>query len=101
MLQQTSFGSSLYLCQELGIAVTNPSQLWCDNQSAIALASNPVFHARTKHIEVDVHFVREKVQAKLIDVGHVPIYDQVADIFTKALPESCFTMLRQKLCLTE
>lgn len=58
-----------------------------------------MFHARTKHIEIDVHFVREKVQAGVINIGYVPSLDQVADIFTKALPEFRFQSLRQKLCL--
>ena len=46
--------------------------LWCDNVSANLLASNPVFHARTKHIEVDVHFIREKVENKQLKVRFVP-----------------------------
>lgn len=77
---------------------TNCSTI-CDNQSAIALASNRVLHARIKHIEIDDHFVREKVQAKVINIGYVPSLDQIADIFTKALPEFRFQSLRQKLCL--
>lgn len=89
------------ICKELSIPVAGPSNLWCDNQSAIALASNPVFHARTKHIEVDVHFVREKVQAKIIDVGYVPSEDQIADIFTKPLAEKRFLLLRSRLKLKE
>ncbi len=59
--------------------------IYCDNISSILLANNPVYHARTKHIEVHYHFMREKVLAKEIDLIHVNIEDQVADIFTKAL----------------
>lgn len=87
------------LCGELGISVTIPSKIWSDNKSALALASNPVFHARTKHVEIDVHFVREKVQSKVVEVGYVPSEDQVADLFTKALPEAVFLRLRQKINL--
>lgn len=85
------------LSTELGISFTSPSQLWSDNKSAIALASNAVFHARTKHVEIDVHFIREKVQAKVVDIGFVPSEDQIADIFTKPLPESSFVQLRKRL----
>lgn len=87
------------LCKELSISVNPTSLLWCDNKSAIALASNPVFHARTKHIEIDVHFVREKVLAKVLQVGHVPSADQIADIFTKPLGEARFLLLRNRLRL--
>lgn len=70
---------------ELGVSVQTPHQLRCDNTSAVALASNPVFHARTKYIEVDVHFIREKVMAKFLEVGHVAGVEQVAGIFTNPL----------------
>lgn len=87
------------VCEEVGVKVAKPPKLWCDNTSAIALASNSVFHARTKHIETDVHFVREKVLAKDVEVGHVPTEDQIADVFTKPLREPRFLNLREKLKL--
>ncbi len=59
--------------------------IYCDNISSILLANNPVYHARTKHIEVHYHFIKEKVLAKEINLIHVNIENQVVDIFTKAL----------------
>jgi hypothetical protein len=73
------------LFKELRIVLSAPPVLWCDNISALALASNPVFHARTKHIEVDYHFVREKVLNRDILIKFISTSDQVADIFTKGL----------------
>ncbi|XP_071713380.1 secreted RxLR effector protein 161-like [Rutidosis leptorrhynchoides] len=60
-------------------------KLKCDNESAIKLASNPVFHARTKHIEMRYHFIRKKVLSREIELANVRTNAQVADIFTKAL----------------
>jgi len=65
--------------------VDAPIIIYCDNISIILLANNLVYHARTKHIEVHYHFIREKVLAKEIDLIHVSTKDQVAEIFTKAL----------------
>ena len=62
-----------------------PVVIYCDNMSSIHLANNPIYHARTKHIEVHYHYVREKVLLGLIDLVYVSTEDQVADIFTKAL----------------
>jgi histone deacetylase 1/2 len=73
------------LLKELKVSSPPVARLWCDNMGAKYLASNPVFHARTKHIEVDFHFVRERVNSKLLQIDFVPSEDQVADGFTKAL----------------
>ncbi|GJT81636.1 RmlC-like cupins superfamily protein [Tanacetum coccineum] len=71
--------------KDLSIFVTTPFRILCDNISTIALASNPVQHARTKHIELDCHFMRDKIKAGQIQVSYVLTMAQAADIFTKAL----------------
>lgn len=85
------------LLTELHVSVSSPHVLWCDNRSAIALANNPVFHARTKHIEIDYHFIREQVLAKCIVIYFIGSNAQIADIFTKGLPVSRFRLLKSKL----
>ena len=71
--------------------------MWCDNQGAIALTYNLVYHAKTKHVELDIHFIREKVAAKKIVVQFVPSEDQTAYILTKPLTFDQFHYLRSKL----
>lgn len=88
------------LLTELGIHLKQPSMIWCDNLSAKALATNPVQHARSKHIEIDVHFVRDMILAGEIDVSYVPSSLQVADCFTKALTQTHFENNRDKLGLS-
>jgi hypothetical protein len=73
------------LLAELGVSQSRAAVLWCDNLGATYLSANPVFHARTKHIEVDYHFVRERVARRLLDIRFIPSGDQVADGFTKSL----------------
>jgi hypothetical protein len=75
----------------------SPPIIWCDSSSALALASNPVSHARTKHIEVNVHFIREKVTNKDIQHRYLSTIDQVANVFTKSLTANRFCFLRDKL----
>ncbi len=69
----------------LVVLVDAPIVISCDNINSILLTNNPIYHARTKHIEVHYHFIREKVLAKEIDLIHVNTENQVANIFTKAL----------------
>ena len=61
------------ILKDLGVLVTDPIRIFCDNMSSIYLARNPVDHARTKHIEVHYHFIRERVQAGEIDLQHVVV----------------------------
>jgi hypothetical protein len=75
--------------------------LWCDNIGATYLSANPVFHARTKHIEIDYHFVRERVAQKLLDIKFIPSGDQVADGFTKPLARGQLELFRRNLNLDE
>ncbi|XP_019190810.1 PREDICTED: uncharacterized protein LOC109185287 [Ipomoea nil] len=85
------------LLRELGLHSGTPATLWCDNLGATYLATNPVFHARTKHVEIDFYFVRDKVAAGDFIVNFVSTKDQLADIFTKPLPAPRFQTLRDKL----
>jgi histone deacetylase 1/2 len=71
------------LLKELGVLQQRTPIIWCDNLRATYLTANPVFHARTKHIEIDFHFVRERVAAGELDVRFISSNDQLADVFTK------------------
>ena len=73
------------LLMEVGIKTPVLAKLRCDNQATLHIVSNSVFHERTKHIEIDCHFVREKKQLGLISTGYVKTGKQLGDIFTKAL----------------
>jgi hypothetical protein len=72
---------------ELRIPCPRSARLWCDNMSAKYLAPNPVFYDRMKHVEVDYHFVKDRVLKKLLDVRFISSNDQIADGFTKVLPQ--------------
>ena len=85
------------ILHDFGLFLPHPPVLWCDNVSALAIATNPVFHARTKHIEVDYHFVREKVLKRDVMLKFISTHDQLADLFTKSLPSPRFNWLTSKL----
>jgi histone deacetylase 1/2 len=84
------------LLNELHVPFHTPTLL-CDNISAVSLAHNPVLHSRTKHIELDIHFVREKVLSKQLNILHVPATDQLADPLTKPLSPANYASIRTKL----
>ena len=73
------------LLSELGFAVTESSTLFCDNKYVIMLSTVSVVHKRTKHVEVDIHFIREKVRFCVIVPSFIPSSDQTADMFTKSI----------------
>jgi hypothetical protein len=85
------------LFQELRLPLTTPPTFWCDNLGALSLDSNPVYHARTKHIEVDYHFTREKVVCKDLTTKYISTLDQIANVFTKGLTTPPFLLLCDKL----
>ena len=75
--------------------------MFSDSKSAISIAENPVFHEKTKHFELDLHFLREKVSSKFVEIIKVTSDQQTADIFTKGLYGSQHDLLCSKLSLTD
>ncbi|GJQ90458.1 ribonuclease H-like domain-containing protein [Tanacetum coccineum] len=85
------------LLRELHTPLSTATIVYCDNMSVVYLSSNPVQHQLTKHIEIDIHFVRDLVTTSHIWVLHVPSRYQYADIFTKGLPTALFDEFRDSL----
>jgi histone deacetylase 1/2 len=88
------------LVRELGVSLKERPCLWCDNLGATYLSVNHIFHARTKHIEIDHHFVRERVADRLLDIRFISTKDQVADGFTKVLAVNDLAKFRRNLNLS-
>ncbi|RVX11444.1 Retrovirus-related Pol polyprotein from transposon RE1 [Vitis vinifera] len=89
------------LLTELDFSETDPTPLHANNTSDIQITTNPVYHERTKHIEVDCHSIREAFEARVITLPHISTDLQIADIFTKALPRHRHCLLSSKLMLVD
>ncbi|ODQ69604.1 hypothetical protein LIPSTDRAFT_32455, partial [Lipomyces starkeyi NRRL Y-11557] len=91
---------ALYLRQllrELHYSQLVPTVIYENNQSYISMAYNPTFHARSKHIDIRYHFIRERIESKEVALVHKPTEDMLADVFTKALARERFQRLRSGL----
>ena len=88
-----------FILKKLGVSLTQPPVLFCDNLSALHMTINPVFHSSSKHIELDYHFVREQVACGHLVTQHVPTSQQVADIFTKPMSKAALAFCSFKLRL--
>ena len=89
------------LLDEIGVSNLKPVTIYCDNQSAISIGKNPVHHERTKHIEIDVHFTREKVLDGLLQLQYLPTTQYLANAFTKNLSAAQLQYLMTKLGLVQ
>ena len=88
-----------YILRDFDITVPLPIPIWCDNQATLHIVANPVFHERTKHLDIDCHLVRDQFKLGFINPQHIPSRLQVADLFTKALSTPQFNFLCSKLGL--
>nr|GEV17031.1 putative reverse transcriptase, RNA-dependent DNA polymerase, Gag-polypeptide of LTR copia-type [Tanacetum cinerariifolium] len=88
-----------WLLSELRIDTSSPTPLFCDNQAARHIANNPVFHERTKHVEMDCYFVRERVDSKEIVPMHISSKLQIADLLTKGLTAHQLQLLLGKISI--
>lgn len=85
------------LLKDIGLVAVAPLKLYCDNKAAINIANNPVQHDRTKHIEIDRHFVREKLDSGELCLPFIKSEEQLADIFTKGVTQAIFQIALIKL----
>jgi hypothetical protein len=85
------------ILEDVGQMQQQPTPIYCDNQSAISMTKNPVFHGRSKHIDIRLHYIRDLVAEKTVEMKFVSSENQKADILTKALPLGKFESMRKKL----
>jgi len=88
-----------HFLQEIRFSTPIPIQMFGDNQATLHIASNPIFYERTKHIEVDCHFIQEKILSGDISTPFMKFGDQLADIFTKSLCRKRLEFICSKLGL--
>ncbi len=99
--QRISFGSRIF-SRNFGLSIhplTTPTTLFGDNQAAIRLCQDSTFHARSKHIDVQFHFVRQAVSRNLVKVTYLSTHDMIADVFTKSLDRFKLSKFRHLLGL--
>jgi hypothetical protein len=89
------------ILEDMGERKGVPTTIKCDNQSSMKLENNPIYHARSKHIETQHHFVREKIQSKEIDLMYCNTNENMDDIFTKPLGKTKFVICRDMLGIIE
>jgi hypothetical protein len=89
------------ILEEVGEEHMTPTIIKCDNQSSIKLTNNPVYHARSKHIETHYHFVRKKMESREINIVYCNTNENMADIFTKPLGKTKYELFRCKLGVLE
>ena len=89
------------LLQDLHMKQVNPMKLYCDNKAECDIPHNPVQHDRTKHVEVDKPFIKEKIEADSIEVPHVRSQDYLADVLTKAVSNQAFNGCLNKLGISD
>ena len=90
-----------FLLPELRLYEAAPLRLYCDNQATINLINNPVHHDRTKHVGIDRHFIKEKLDEGTLQVGFVKTVDQLADVLTKGVNVAVFEKLCNKMGLID